>query len=77
MSIPEEVRNAAWNGNWQDDEETIHPDSRKADRGCSTRPTQWQRTGDEIDAAMIFAASEFVKGRWLHGMVGPLACYTQ
>jgi hypothetical protein len=24
MSIPEEVWNAAWNGNWQDDEETIH-----------------------------------------------------
>jgi hypothetical protein len=24
MSIPEEVWNGAWHGNWQDDEETIH-----------------------------------------------------
>src|SRR5580765_6454298 len=24
MSIPEQVRNAAWHGNWRDDEETIH-----------------------------------------------------
>jgi hypothetical protein len=57
--------------------ENDSPDSRKADRGCSTRPTQWQRTGNQIDAAMIFAALEFVKARWLHGMVEPLACYTQ
>jgi hypothetical protein len=26
------------------------------------QPTEWQRIGDQIDAAMIFARSDFVNG---------------
>jgi hypothetical protein len=42
-------------------------------RGVSLpRPTKWQRVADEIDAAIIFARSDFVNGawgRWLHRLV--------
>jgi hypothetical protein len=28
--------------------------------------TEWQRIGNQIDAAMIFAQADFVNLRWLH-----------
>ena len=31
--------------------------------------TEWQRIGNEIDAAMISARVNFVKVRWLHRLV--------
>ena len=36
------------------------PGSRKTARGCSTQATEWQRIGDQIDAAFIFARPNFV-----------------
>ncbi len=39
------------------------------DRPSVPQATEWQRIGNQIDAAMIFARADFVKVRWLHGMV--------
>jgi hypothetical protein len=30
--------------------------------------TEWQRIGNQIDAAMIFAQADFVNLRWLHSL---------
>jgi hypothetical protein len=30
------------------------------------QPTEWQRIGNQIYAAMIFAGTDFVNVRWLH-----------
>ena len=35
-------------------------DSRKTSRGCSTQATNWQRIGDQIDAAVILARVDLV-----------------
>jgi hypothetical protein len=34
--------------------------SRKTARGCSTQATKWQRNGNQIDAAVIFARVDLV-----------------
>ena len=31
--------------------------------------TEWQRIGNQIDAAMIFARADFVNGHYLHRLV--------
>ena len=38
------------------------PDSRRADCGCSTQPTEWKRIGNLNEAAMIFARGGLHKG---------------
>ena len=35
-------------------------------RSTITEPTEWQRIGNQIDAAMIFTGSDFVNLQWLH-----------
>ena len=34
------------------------------------QPTEWQRIGDDIKAAFVFARADFVKVRWLHVWLG-------
>jgi hypothetical protein len=39
------------------------------------QPTEWQRIGNQIDAAMIFARSHFVKALEVLTDAGRTACY--
>jgi hypothetical protein len=36
----------------------------KNDSGALPQPTEWQRIGNQIDAAMIFARADFVSVRF-------------
>jgi hypothetical protein len=41
-------------------QQKVHSEIGSTVRVCVPQPTEWQRIGNQIDAAMIFARSDFV-----------------
>ena len=50
-------------------QQKVHSEIGLTARVCALQPPEWQRIGDQINAAMIFALSGFVNVFWLHRMV--------